>query len=399
MGKMVNGMKNCALYSSRFDLDELYGMITSLYPEDTIEQQPDKTHIRVTRKKWFSKKNKGFNIMTSQTHPEEFGPMIQGMMNFFGQIEAERPLVQEKVLIKCSTLNMVIGIETDEDIDETFFGELLQLASALDAVIFWGGGSLLNAQGQLLLDMAGRSEVEDYTVTAHTSYLHADLQETESGKKRKARSERILAEQGIPYNANLPVRAGEEHTTIRSKEEVAARAVALCIAALKGECLGAGESAEDTAALVQEVIDKYGAERFFSPAERDFVHQLGAEHQDVIAYSWGYEAYAVMLWALGYIDQLGAPTEICNVSQAVGHLQRKEDFAAFVADATMRGKSEIMDEADLIYRYNWVCVDSRIKEQEPPAGLIGGVAYERHRALNWLICYMDQDWDDVRKDT
>ncbi|WP_413404476.1 DUF4272 domain-containing protein [Paenibacillus amylolyticus] len=34
-----------------------------------------------------------------------------------------------------------------------------------------------------------------------------------------------------------------------------------------------------------------------------------------------------------------------------------------------------------------------------PAGLNGGVAYERHRALNWLICYLNLAWDDVRTDT
>ena len=62
-------------------------------------------------------------------------------------------------------------------------------------------------------------------------------------------------------------------------------------------------------------------------------------------------------------------------------------------------ETEILDEADLIYRYNWVCVDSRVNDKTPPAGLNGGVAYERHRALNWLICYLDLAWDDVRTDT
>ncbi|MBD1294328.1 DUF4272 domain-containing protein, partial [Pseudomonas aeruginosa] len=158
-----------------------------------------------------------------------------------------------------------------------------------------------------------------------------------------------------------------EHTTIRNVQEVAERAVALCIAALKGECLGAGESAEDTAALVQEVIDKYDAASFFSPVERRFVEQHGAEHQEVISFSWGYEAYHVMLWALGYVKELGAPVNLCNVGQDVGYLQQCDDVEAFVAGARFRSKSEILDAADLIYRYNWVCVNSRVKEQIPPA--------------------------------
>lgn len=392
-------MKNCALYSSQFDLEQLHELLRALYPQDRIELNEDKTHITVTQKKWFSKKTKGFNIMTSRTHPEQFTAMVQGMMNFLGQIDANRPTLQEKVLIKCSTLNMVIGIETDEDISEDFFNELLKLADQLDALIFWGGGSLLNAQGQLLLDTNGDSEVEDYTVTAHPSLLDDARPQSASGIQRKERSERILTEQGIPFNSHLPARAGEEDTRIRTLDEVARRAVALCLAALKGECLGAGESAEDTAALVQEVIDKYDADSFFSPAERSFIQQHGAEQQEVISFSWGYEAYHVMLWALGYVRELGAPTQLCNVGQAVGYLQQCDTFEDFVSQASFRSASEILDEADLIYRYNWVCVDSRVKGTAPPAGLNGGVAYERHRALNWLICYLDQEWDEVRTDT
>ena len=392
-------MRNCALYSSQFDLDQLFELIQSIYPQDKIIRKEDKTHIQVIRKKWLSKKTKGFNIMTSQTHPEEFASMMNGMMGFMSQIEGRNPAVQEKVLIKCSTLNMVIGIETEEDISEEFFQELLKLAQGLDAVIFWGGGSLLDAQGQLLLDVNGESEVEDYQVTAHTSLLDDVRPPSESGTRRKENSESIMAAQGIPFNVHLPARAGDEHTTIRSVEEVAQRAVALCLAALKGECLGAGESPEDTAALVQEVIDKYDAASFFSPAEKRFIEQHGAQQQEVITFSWGYEAYHVMLWALGYVDGLGAPVELCNVGQAVGYLQQKDSFEDFLAGASLRSKSEILDAADLIYRYNWVCVNSRINEQTPPAGLNGGVAYERHRALNWLICYMDQEWDDVRTDT
>lgn len=263
-------MKNCAIYSSQFDLEQLYEIIQSIYPDASIQRREDRTHIQVTRKKWFSKKTKGFNIMTSQTHPEEFSTMIQGMLGFLSQIEGRNAALQEKVMIKCSTLNMVIGIETEEDISEEFFNELLQLAEALDAVIFWGGGSLLNAQGQLLLDVNGESEVEDYTVTAHTSYLDDTRPPSADAVERKARSEQRLTEEGIPYNVNLPARAGEKDTTIRTKEEVAQRAVALCLAALKGECLGAGESADDAAALVQEVIDKYDASTFFLPMKSHF---------------------------------------------------------------------------------------------------------------------------------
>ena len=43
--------------------------------------------------------------------------------------------------------------------------------------------------------------------------------------------------------------------------------------------------------------------------------------------------------------------------------------------------------------------DARISGRQPPAGLDPGVVYERHYALNWLIRYSDQEWDDISTDT
>lgn len=51
-------MRNCAIYSSQFDLEQLYEIIQSIYPDASIQRREDRTHIQVTRKKWFSKKQK-----------------------------------------------------------------------------------------------------------------------------------------------------------------------------------------------------------------------------------------------------------------------------------------------------------------------------------------------------
>lgn len=71
----------------------------------------------------------------------------------------------------------------------------------------------------------------------------------------------------------------------------------------------------------------------------------------------------------------------------------------FRSDAVLRPVSQILDEADLIYRYHWAVVDARVNSKDTPAGLEGGVVYERHYSLNWLIGYMDQEWDEITTDT
>ncbi len=65
----------------------------------------------------------------------------------------------------------------------------------------------------------------------------------------------------------------------------------------------------------------------------------------------------------------------------------------------MRRKSEILDQADLILRFHWACREAQINGEQTPGGLNDDVVIERHRALNWLIRYMDRDWDDVTTDT
>ena len=63
-------------------------------------------------------------------------------------------------------------------------------------------------------------------------------------------------------------------------------------------------------------------------------------------------------------------------------------------------QDDLLDEADLIFRYDWACVDARIKGEPAPAGLNSEVVYERHWGLNWLIDADGQnDWDLVSCNT
>lgn len=114
---------------------------------------------------------------------------------------------------------------------------------------------------------------------------------------------------------------------------------------------------------------------------------------------WMYECYWVLLWALGYVETLDFPSDICDVQSAIDCLRLAENYDAFYQNATVRSKTEILDQADLIYRYDWACVDARINNRPVAGGLNDEVVLETHRALNWLVRYMDADWDDVQMDT
>jgi len=115
-------------------------------------------------------------------------------------------------------------------------------------------------------------------------------------------------------------------------------------------------------------------------------------------FSWRGECVWVLLWSLGYVDELDRPEKECD-AEKIADLFEKHPKDAFLKDAKLRPLGEILDQADLIYRYHWAVVDSRVKGNEAPAKLNADVVAERHYVLNWLIGYLDQEWDAVSTDT
>jgi len=208
--------------------------------------------------------------------------------------------------------------------------------------------------------------------------------------ERKARSEARLEAEGVQFIGHLPAIEDVQGVRRRSKEEIAWRAMALLVVAVKGEGL------EHSA--VGEIVAEYGLEEHFTPKEAEFIQNPSPTDHDRIQFVWRYEAAWTLLWALGYVEGLGKPNGICDVPRAV-RFMRDQTPEEYIGNANLRPIEHILDEADLIYRYHWVVVDARVNGKETPASLEPGVTMERHHALNWLIGYMEQAWDDISTDT
>lgn len=208
--------------------------------------------------------------------------------------------------------------------------------------------------------------------------------------ERKRRSEDKLKQFGIPINPHLPVIESETAAKLRSPQEVAKRAIALCAVVVYGGGL------EQQAAIA--FLQERGLWEAATEKEKKFLLNKAPSQEERANFSWRYEALWVLLWALGYVSQLAYPSETCDVSQAVETIVNTPT-ELFIKQASLRPLAEILDEADLIYRYDWAVVDAQLQGCEMPRGLDEGVVYERHYALNWLIGYLDQEWDDVTTDT
>nr|WP_245293789.1 DUF4272 domain-containing protein [Rhizobium bangladeshense] len=215
-------------------------------------------------------------------------------------------------------------------------------------------------------------------------------QPNDEAQAGKARSVAQLQSEGVPTIDHLPIIDTESSSTRRDNKAVVQRAIALAIVAVKGET---GDHA-----MGQILIRQFDAAGFLTPKERAFMDDPNPSEQDRVNFTWRYEGAHVMLWALGITPELERPDHICDVPFIADTL-RELGTDGLMRRAKLRPQKELLDAADLIYRYDWAVVNARLKGEDPPAGLDKGVVYERHYALNWLIGYLDQDWDDISTDT
>lgn len=240
---------------------------------------------------------------------------------------------------------------------------------------------LLSCQGQQSADSPARVGVPVEHVVA-----------TKDQQARRAQSEVYCRAHGVPYykNPTAMFTDSEAETTLRTQDQVVDRALALVFIGLKSEGMQEAQLAE---------IDKaYHISSKLTPAERAYVTAAHPTEQQRTDANWRYEGLHVLLWALGYAPTLAYPDRMCEVAPDVKIIHDLSE-AQFRERAKLRSKKEILDQADLILRLDWACTEARLKKQPAPGNLNSDAVVERHHALNWLIQYGDQEWDNVSTDT
>lgn len=208
--------------------------------------------------------------------------------------------------------------------------------------------------------------------------------------ERRTRSMAKLKSELVPLNEWLPTIEAEGDVKPRVAREVVLRAVSLLAVALKGE--GLEKEHIDT------ITNKFQIALAYSPKEKAFIDAPSPSETEKAANSWRYEAAYILFWALGYAETPSAPRTPHDPAALVT-LIKAHNLDQLISGAKLKSTKEILDQADLIYRYRWALVDARVKGIAAPAGLNDDVAMEQHQALNWLIRYMDEDWDDISLDT
>jgi hypothetical protein len=383
-------MKSCTIFSHFIDLKAVYDRLVERFGESSvqIEGPPESwTKLTVTARRFLRKSTLTFNVLHLEDKDGQLQDMIFKMRHVFQTIPAENKEVQEKMLVAIDHIRLGIGVVSDRrvsDWEDAIFGS----AKILRGMVFWNGSQMLNEKGHVILDFKGRTRVSEFKVEVSSELLDGMAPKSEESARRKEENEALLKELNIPINANLPSPADSQTARFRSLEEIADRALALCLVALKGEGL------EQKVALQFQRQYEISDERL-SPRERDFMALPDPEPEARGPYSWRYEALWIMLWALNYVPELPYPSEICDVRQSVLTVREAGSRDNFHSGAKLRSPEDILDQTDLTLRLHWACVDASLRGEQAPADLMHGVVYQRHHAFNWLIGYMGADWDDV----
>jgi hypothetical protein len=198
-----------------------------------------------------------------------------------------------------------------------------------------------------------------------------------------------VAAMGLPTLDSLPVVEDDAAIRPRTPEEIVQRALCVAICAVKGET--------KDAAFAKTLIDRYGVTDLLTRGEKSFLDEASSSDQENADHAWQYERVHVLLWALGYAPGLAEPDVPCDAKAVVGMIKGKTQ-QALIAGARPRPVGDILDMADYYYRLHWSAIELRIHGQKSEKAN-EEIIMERHYALNWLVRYMNQEWDEVTTDT
>ncbi|OYP29398.1 DUF4272 domain-containing protein [Rhodopirellula sp. MGV] len=265
------------------------------------------------------------------------------------------------------------------DVEAEFLEAIAPWAWNANAILFLPDGNIRDPNGAVL--------VERETMQPDPS---AQLPYPQDARQRKAQNEQELRNRQIDTPDALPPVVGLNEVHLRAADDVAWRALALFVVAVRAESLASGNPISEEALRQKQPL----AFQALTPWEQQFISDDSPAEEDISAAGWRYESLATLQWVLGMTPSLPFPDVICDVP-AAATLMMSVSAREFVAGAKLRPVDQILDAMDLNYRLLWAARQATVQSVDPPSGIEGGVIAERQHSLNWLTCFENAEWDNV----
>lgn len=334
----------------------------------------------------------------------ETAPQAAGMKNFFSNAPLDDKAVKEAALLQIGMFNCIVGIQftttSDEDRTNAIIDHVFRLADKLAGFVLYPNMYLFRGDGKLLISMDGKTDLTEFRPMADARILDSVQPETETDVARRERSIAVCRRKGIPTAEHLRAYVSDAQCVIPDKEAILLRAICTFATGVCSEVFreGGSQDPKQFSDMMRSLEEQYGFRRSLSPKERAYLDDpQGHDKKEHLLYDWRYEDCAVLLWALGLLE-IGEPDHACDVP-GIAKLIWNHDLASLSDASNLRTKDEILDLQDLILRYDWACVEARVKGSRMEL-LDPSVVYEWHYALNWLTGAGGiTNWDEVRPDT
>lgn len=347
-----------------------------------------------------------FHVSHIQNKPEFIEIHTQGMANYFAQAETVNQSLKENLLYQIRCFNCVTGIvfETDDHKERTRYiiNTLFDLAQQVNGFLLYPNMRIYNGEGKLVFSHSGESELAHFIPLTQTNVPDDNRpEESENDRKRRERSLACLEAAGIPFLASLKADVLEDEAHLKSRQEMLERACVLFAVAVYSEVLlSEHPDRQEALAYLGKMDEIYNIHQWMTPAETAYISNPSPTEQECIQFVWRYENCATLLWAAGIVEELPYPSEICDVPVIAAIFWQHQGINDLLSVGTARTPEEIFDAADLSFRYDWACVDARIRQKENPARLDGGIVMERHYTFNWILGIDNgAAWDDIQPST
>jgi hypothetical protein len=407
-------------YSHDHDIKKIVELIQKKYPNAHIEQfeKDGDSRIEVLVKNgffsrktkilmYYKQKNNITSIPNEERNPTSFledsdcevTQNLTGMINFISSIPFSNQTLKNLFLSKISFTNSFFSFILEGNSNNEIKGLIQFLASELDAFIFANSNTFINPSElqkfldqnlKTITDIEGNQEVETILCSVKkATEAEPDLLSAER-IQRKEKNEVFIKEKNIKVNKWLPCVEAASEINLRSPEAIARRIVILMV--LRMIAYGKKESGE-----IIEYFKKYKLWKDVSKQERQFL--IESTEEERCSFSWEIEKVYVLMWAVKKVDEIIFPSSTCNPDQIKldnFSFDELDDPSNFIDSITSTRTEDDMN--DLYYRLDWACVDSNLSGTQVE-GLNHSVVYLRHFAINWLINYSSQDWDNVTCDT
>ena len=207
----------------------------------------------------------------------------------------------------------------------------------------------------------------------------------EADKNRIKKNIEILKQKDIPFIEHMKAIPFNSCTSLRSKEEIISRmladyAIATCaLYSLEGK-------ANIVHSVLNQMDEKLNMKSALAPEDTNFLNAIAEQKvskQGLQDATWAFEECTMLMWALGLIDKPNSDKE-CNVEQLDKFFFNIKNYDELLSQCTLKSKEEILEQADLLFRYHWACRETRMKGKQLPQ-LNEMIVQEQRRALEWAL--------------